>query len=113
MLSLSVGDMDTVALVGSERLSQGSDDDELLPYVSAFIEKEVGSDLKSLKKLGKLIEQMTESKVKLEEQVSAGLSAALSTVSMETGRKWDVSSILCRACHALMMQTMTGKEASN
>ncbi|XP_034375632.1 RAD50-interacting protein 1 isoform X2 [Arvicanthis niloticus] len=61
-------DVDTVALVGSERLSQGSDDDEL-SYVSAFIEKEVGSDLKSLKKLGKLIEQMTESKVKLEEQV--------------------------------------------
>ncbi|GAB1289450.1 RAD50-interacting protein 1 [Apodemus speciosus] len=63
-------DVNTAALVGSEQLGQGgSEDEELRKYVSAFIEKEVGSDLKSLKKLGKLIEQMTESKVKLEEQV--------------------------------------------
>ena len=38
--------------------------------MSAFIEKEVGNDLKSLKKLDKLIEQMTESKMQLEEQAS-------------------------------------------
>lgn len=62
-------DVNTAALVGSEQLGQGGGDHELLLYVSAFIEKEVGSDLKSLKTLGKLIEQMTESKVKLEEQV--------------------------------------------
>lgn len=62
-------DMNTAAPAGSEQLSQGGSDDALLSYVSAFIEKEVGSDLKSLKTLGKLIEQMTESKVKLEEQV--------------------------------------------
>lgn len=62
-------DVNTAALVGSEQLGQGGSDHELLLYVSAFIEKEVGSDLKSLKTLGKLIEQMTESKVKLEEQV--------------------------------------------
>ncbi|XP_052029013.1 RAD50-interacting protein 1 isoform X2 [Apodemus sylvaticus] len=63
-------DVNTAALVGSEGLGQGSSEDgALLSYVSALIEKEVGSDLKSLKKLGKLIEQMTESKVKLEEQV--------------------------------------------
>lgn len=37
--------------------------------MSAFIEKEVGNDLKSLKKLDKLIEQMTENKMQLEEQV--------------------------------------------
>ncbi|XP_055465482.1 RAD50-interacting protein 1-like, partial [Psammomys obesus] len=62
-------DTNSVALVGSEQLSQGRDDEALLLYVSAFIEKEVGSDLKCLKKLGKLIEQMTENKAKLEEQV--------------------------------------------
>lgn len=78
MLSLSLGDVNTAALVGSEQLGQGGGDHELLLYVSAFIEKEVGSDLKSLKTLGKLIEQMTESKVKLEEQVSASLCSAVS-----------------------------------
>ncbi|MEJ1272513.1 RAD50 interactor 1 [Cricetulus griseus] len=62
-------DMSIAALVGSDQLTQDGDDDELLLSVSAFIEKEVGSDLKSLKKLGKLIEKMTEDKIKLEEQV--------------------------------------------
>ncbi|EGW08014.1 RAD50-interacting protein 1 [Cricetulus griseus] len=61
--------MSIAALVGSDQLTQDGDDDELLLSVSAFIEKEVGSDLKSLKKLGKLIEKMTEDKIKLEEQV--------------------------------------------
>ena len=37
--------------------------------MAVFIEEEIGSDLKSLKKLVKLIEQMTESEMKLEEQV--------------------------------------------
>ncbi|XP_059113178.1 RAD50-interacting protein 1 isoform X3 [Peromyscus eremicus] len=62
-------DMNIAAFVGREQLMQGRDDDRLLLNVSAFIEKEVGNDLKSLKKLGKLIEQMTENKMKLEEQV--------------------------------------------
>ncbi|XP_051007445.1 RAD50-interacting protein 1 [Acomys russatus] len=62
-------DTNGAALAGSEQLSHSRDEDELLLYVSAFIEKEVGSDLKSLKRLGKLIEQMTESKTKLEEEV--------------------------------------------
>lgn len=79
--------MNTAAPAGSEQLSQGGSDDALLSYVSAFIEKEVGSDLKSLKTLGKLIEQMTESKVKLEEQVSVSLSAVLSTVFMDMEHK--------------------------
>lgn len=87
MLSLSLGDVNTAALVGSEQLGQGGGDHELLLYVSAFIEKEVGSDLKSLKTLGKLIEQMTESKVKLEEQVSASLRAVLSAVCVEVEHK--------------------------
>ncbi|XP_037059488.1 RAD50-interacting protein 1 isoform X2 [Peromyscus leucopus] len=62
-------DMNIAALVGREQLMQDRDDDQLPLNVSAFIEKEVGNDLKSLKKLGKLIEQMTENKMKLEEQV--------------------------------------------
>ncbi|XP_049988833.1 RAD50-interacting protein 1 isoform X2 [Alexandromys fortis] len=67
----STGDMNIAALVGSEQPMQGRGDDELPLNVSAFIEKEVGSDLNSLKKLGKLIEQMTENKMKLQEQVLA------------------------------------------
>lgn len=65
---LILGDINVAAPVGCEQVSEGTDDD-LPSYVSAFIEKEVGNDLKSLKKLSELIEQMTESKVKLEEQV--------------------------------------------
>ncbi|KAK7834912.1 hypothetical protein U0070_022883, partial [Myodes glareolus] len=64
-------DVNTAALVGSQQLMPGREDDELPLNVSAFIEKEVGSDLKSLKKLGRLIEQMTENKTKLQEQVLA------------------------------------------
>lgn len=62
----------------------GREDDELPLNVSAFIEKEVGSDLKSLKKLGRLIEQMTENKTKLQEQVSINLSEVLLTVFIKT-----------------------------
>ncbi|XP_037692362.1 RAD50-interacting protein 1 isoform X3 [Choloepus didactylus] len=62
-------DINMIVLVGSEQVSEGTDNGDLSSYVSAFIEKEVGTDLKSLKKLDKLIEQMTESKMQLEEQV--------------------------------------------
>ncbi|XP_004448858.1 RAD50-interacting protein 1 isoform X1 [Dasypus novemcinctus] len=62
-------DINMIALVGSEQVSEGTDNGDLPTYVSAFIEKEVGTDLKSLKKLDKLIAQMTESKIQLEEQV--------------------------------------------
>ncbi|XP_060052371.1 RAD50-interacting protein 1 isoform X2 [Erinaceus europaeus] len=55
--------------VGNELVSKGIDNGDLASYVSAFIEKEVGNDLKSLKKLDKVIEQMTENKMHLEEQV--------------------------------------------
>ncbi|KAM4874353.1 RAD50-interacting protein 1 [Thomomys bottae] len=57
------------SLVGIQQVSEGTDEDNLHSYVSAFIEKEIGSDIKSLEKLDKLIEQMTESKMLLEEQV--------------------------------------------
>ncbi|XP_006925439.1 RAD50-interacting protein 1 [Pteropus alecto] len=62
-------DVYIAALVGNEQVSEGTDIGDLPSYVSAFIEKEVGNDLKSFKKLDKLIEQMTEGKTQLEEQV--------------------------------------------
>ncbi|XP_030886737.1 RAD50-interacting protein 1 isoform X2 [Leptonychotes weddellii] len=62
-------DINITALVGNEQVNEDADNGDLPFYVSAFIEKEVGNDLKSLKKLDKLIEQMTENKMQLEEQV--------------------------------------------
>ncbi|XP_054941053.1 RAD50-interacting protein 1 isoform X3 [Physeter macrocephalus] len=62
-------DINIAALVGNEPVCEGTDNGDLPSYVAVFIEKEVGNDLKSLKKLDKLIEQMTESKMQLEEQV--------------------------------------------
>ncbi|XP_061054431.1 RAD50-interacting protein 1 isoform X2 [Eubalaena glacialis] len=62
-------DINIAALVGNEPVCEGTDNGDLPSYVAEFIEKEVGNDLKSLKKLDKLIEQMTESKMQLEEQV--------------------------------------------
>lgn len=55
-------EINITALTGNEQVCEGTDNGDLPSYVSAFIEKEVGNDLKSLKKLDKLIEQMTESK---------------------------------------------------
>uniref|UniRef100_F7HKZ3 RAD50-interacting protein 1 n=1 Tax=Callithrix jacchus TaxID=9483 RepID=F7HKZ3_CALJA len=66
--SFVLGDINVAVLTGNKQVSEGTDNGDLA-YVSAFIEKEVGNDLKSLKKLDKLIEQMTESKMQLEEQV--------------------------------------------
>uniref|UniRef100_A0A8C9PU13 RAD50-interacting protein 1 n=1 Tax=Spermophilus dauricus TaxID=99837 RepID=A0A8C9PU13_SPEDA len=62
-------DMNIASFMGGEEVCRDTDNGDLPSYVSAFIEKEVGNDLKSLKKLDKLIEQMTESKMQLEEQV--------------------------------------------
>ncbi|XP_053074583.1 RAD50-interacting protein 1 isoform X2 [Acinonyx jubatus] len=62
-------DINIAALFGNEQVSEDTNNGDLTSYVSAFIEKEVGNDLKSLKKLDKLIEQMTENKMQLEEQV--------------------------------------------
>lgn len=62
-------DINVTVLIGSKQVSEGTDNGDLPSYVSAFIEKEVGNDLKSLKKLDKLIEQRTVSKMQLEEQV--------------------------------------------
>lgn len=68
--SFILGEINITALTGNEQVCEGTDNGDLPSYVSAFIEKEVGNDLKSLKKLDKLIEQMTESKMQLEEQAS-------------------------------------------
>lgn len=68
--SFILGDINITALVGNEQVNEDTDNGDLPSYVSAFIEKEVGNDLKSLKKLDKLIEQMTENKMQLEEQAS-------------------------------------------
>ncbi|XP_047551427.1 RAD50-interacting protein 1 isoform X2 [Lutra lutra] len=62
-------DVHITALVGNEQVNEDTDNGDLPSYMSAFIEKEVGSDLKSLKKLDKLLERMTENKMQLEEQV--------------------------------------------
>ncbi|KAB1276136.1 RAD50-interacting protein 1 [Camelus dromedarius] len=78
-------DLNIAALAGNEQVCEGTDNGDLPSYVSAFIEKEVGNDLKSLKKLDKLIEQMTESKMQLEEQ--AIISAWVLTVSSEIPKR--------------------------
>ncbi|XP_072509199.1 RAD50-interacting protein 1 [Notamacropus eugenii] len=57
------------APVRKEQTNQDVDTCDIPSYVSEFVEKEVGNDLQSLKKLGKLIEQLTNNKVQLEEQV--------------------------------------------
>ncbi|XP_033295142.1 RAD50-interacting protein 1 [Orcinus orca] len=62
-------DINIAAVVGNQPVCESTDNGDLPSYVAVFIEKEVGNDLKSLKKLDKLIEQMTESKMQLEEQV--------------------------------------------
>ncbi|TEA36316.1 hypothetical protein DBR06_SOUSAS5910053, partial [Sousa chinensis] len=61
-------DINIAAVVGNQPVCESTDNGDLPSYVAVFIEKEVGNDLKSLKKLDKLIEQMTESKMQLEEQ---------------------------------------------
>lgn len=78
--SLILGDINIEALIGNEQVREGTNNGDLPSYVSAFIEKEVGNDLKSLKKLDKLIEQMTESKMQLEEQASIKLIEIISIV---------------------------------
>ncbi|XP_053110588.1 RAD50-interacting protein 1 isoform X2 [Hemicordylus capensis] len=54
---------------GKERIARDPDSCDIPFYVSEFVEREVGIDCDSLSKLGKLIEQLSENKTKLEEQV--------------------------------------------
>ncbi|XP_051856124.1 RAD50-interacting protein 1 isoform X1 [Antechinus flavipes] len=57
------------AVVRKEPTNYDVDVCDIPSYVSEYVEKKVGNDLKSLKKLGKLIEELTENKAQLEEQV--------------------------------------------
>lgn len=52
---------------GTDALSAGSG--ELQDFVLDFVHKEVGSDLKSLKNVGDLLEKLREENIALEEQV--------------------------------------------
>lgn len=66
-----VGDskMDTIN-TGKEKIPRDPETCDIPFYVSEFVEREVGNDCDSLNKLGKLIEELLENKMKLEEQVS-------------------------------------------
>ncbi|XP_062990236.1 RAD50-interacting protein 1 isoform X1 [Elgaria multicarinata webbii] len=69
-LVCTAGDTKMEALnSGKERLSKDPESCDIPFYVSEFVEREVGNDCDSLSKLGKLIEQLSENKIKLEEQV--------------------------------------------
>ncbi|XP_053263242.1 RAD50-interacting protein 1 isoform X5 [Podarcis raffonei] len=52
-----------------ERIARDPESCDIPFYVSEFVEREVGTDYESLSKLGRLIEQLSENKAKLEEQV--------------------------------------------
>ncbi|XP_044279187.1 RAD50-interacting protein 1 isoform X2 [Varanus komodoensis] len=54
---------------GKKSLSRDPECCDIPFYVSEFVEREFGNDLDSLSKLGSLIEQLSEGKIKLEEQV--------------------------------------------
>nr|XP_056702453.1 RAD50-interacting protein 1 [Euleptes europaea] len=54
---------------GKERIPRDPETCDIPFYVSEFVEKEVGNDYDSLSRLGRLIEKLSENKVKLEEQV--------------------------------------------
>lgn len=56
--------------IEKKRIPRDPDSCDIPFYVSELVERELGTDCDSLSKLGKLIEQLTESKIKLEEQVS-------------------------------------------
>ncbi|KAJ7329574.1 hypothetical protein JRQ81_015748 [Phrynocephalus forsythii] len=55
--------------IGEESMPRDPETCDIPFYVSEFVEREVGTDCDSLSKVGQLIEQLSESKMKLEEQV--------------------------------------------
>lgn len=56
--------------VTKKEVARDPDGCDIPYYVSEFVEREVGNDYDSLKKLGSLIEKLSENKKQLEEQVS-------------------------------------------
>ena len=61
--------MATVA-VGKKEVTKDLDHCDIPYYVSEFVEREVGNDYDSLRKLDNLIDKLSENKKQLEEQVS-------------------------------------------
>ncbi|XP_061523880.1 RAD50-interacting protein 1 [Phycodurus eques] len=68
--------------------------DEMRDYVEGFIEKEVGSDVKSLKNVGSLLEKLKEENRILEEQVLTVSSSVPPQVSAALSAAEDASSSL-------------------
>ncbi|XP_066490405.1 RAD50-interacting protein 1 isoform X2 [Tiliqua scincoides] len=69
-LLCTVGDAKMDAInTGKKKIPRDPKSCDIPFYVSEFVEREVGNDCDSLNKLGKLIEQLSENKMKLEEQV--------------------------------------------
>lgn len=64
--------MATVA-VGKKEVTKDLDHCDIPYYVSEFVEREVGNDYDSLRKLDNLIDKLSENKKQLEEQVSVFL----------------------------------------
>lgn len=61
--------MATIA-VGKKEVTKDLDHCDIPYYVSEFVEREVGNDYDSLRKLDNLIDKLSENKKQLEEQVS-------------------------------------------
>lgn len=61
--------MATVA-VGKKEVARDLDHCDIPYYVSEFVEREVGTDYDSLRKLDNLIDKLSENKKQLEEQVN-------------------------------------------
>ncbi|XP_020652924.3 RAD50-interacting protein 1 isoform X1 [Pogona vitticeps] len=65
-------------------------------YVSEFVEREVGIDCESLSKVGHLIEQLSESKMKLEEQVLTVSSEVPKRIQKALQNAEDSKKSLCQ-----------------
>lgn len=69
-LLCTVGDAKMDAITnGKKKIPRDPETCDIPFYVSEFVEREVGNDCESLNNLGKLIDQLSENKMKLEEQV--------------------------------------------
>ena len=69
---ISIADEENMATVNVTKKEGTRDLDhcDIPYYVSEFVEREVGNDYDSLRKLGSLIDKLSENKKQLEEQVS-------------------------------------------
>lgn len=69
---ISIADKEDMATVNvtKKEVTRDLDHCDIPYYVSEFVEREVGNDYDSLRKLGSLIDKLSENKKQLEEQVS-------------------------------------------